>query len=56
MAPKVFILNIDELIELLDDLREHFDQQSDINWEGGPNEAMQFLTRLDEIRGKLNAR
>jgi hypothetical protein len=43
------------IIELLEDLREYFDQRADVNWEGdGPNLEMTFLTRLDEIRNKLN--
>jgi len=50
----------EDLEQLLIDLEEYFDDRADIDYNVDgfrhvPNEAMKFLTRIQEIKEQLNA-
>lgn len=51
--------DVEEMVELLADLREWLDGQQDADYEPGvsgphPNKAMQFCTRIDELIGEYS--
>lgn len=46
-------MNGDDIISLLDEIWEHFDNLSDIHSDGSPNEALRFCARIDEAQSAI---
>jgi len=43
----------DPAVEVLRELADYFDDRMDINWDGGPNDAMTWHRRITEVLADL---